>query len=275
MQGVQKRTDLRQEFGTSGSISQGRVVKVSLPCEPWNNAGSVVTTVRDDSTSGIAELVPPPRIVPIVINPSQPVPVDVIDAKRKAPLATKPMPTPRHRHDPAVWAARSKVRELCDGTRTVNDIAKATGINRRTVVDHLKALNMKALKGIPGAPVEAEKRQKSLARRAHVKVMVAEGKSGPDIAAYLGVKVSTIHADCVALGIRIPKGTGRISDVTRKAREAALVKRQEQARQDKIAKAQADFEKATEKAVAALKALGVGRDDIAERLRAAVRGITA
>lgn len=224
---------------------------------------------RSENPSGIAELVPPPRIRPVVAVPDQPVAV-VPDSRHPAP-ASQPRRKAYHRHDPAVAEARALVRTLCDGTRTVAQIAEASGIHRRTVVDHLKALNMKALKGIPGLPVDAEQRQQTAARREEVRQMVAAGMCGPDIAAHFGVKRSTIHADCIALKIRLPKRKAMFSQAAKTARAAINARRQEQLRQDKIAKAEAEFGRAAGKAVAALKVLGLGLDDIAARLQQAMQ----
>jgi len=219
---------------------------------------------REWNGTGIDDLVPPPRVRPVVINPDPP--VDDATRLQKAEASSAPLRKAYHRHDPAVARARAMVQRLCDGTRTVSDIAAASGINRRTVVDHLKALNMKALKGIPGFPVEAERRQQTAARRAQVMVMVAADLCGPDIAARFGVKTHTIHADCVALGIKLPRRKAMFSEAARVAQAARRQSRQDDLRQGRIARTEADLGKAVAKAKAALGALGLGADDITAML---------
>lgn len=223
---------------------------------------------RDTEAVGIADLVPPPRIRPVVINPAQPVPVDVTPPK---PVAANPA---RSRHDPAVQAAREAVRAAYDGKRSTARIAELTGIPRRTVFDHLRAMGLAPIKGKAGPAADHPKVVEAAKRREQVKAMATDGKSGREIADALGVAISTIHADMKALRIRIPKGRGRGAEALVKARQAAAAKKREETREKRIAEAMARFEDATRKAMAALAGQRL-ENDARAMLLGAVTAITA
>lgn len=129
----------------------------------------------------------------------------------------------RSKHDPLVEERRKQVADAFDGKRSATDIADLTGINKRTVVDHLKALGLKAPAGKPGPGVNSPRAIATAARREKVKALAAEGKNGPEIADALGAAISTIHFDCKHLGITLPRkrrrntGTDRAADRKEKA----------------------------------------------------------
>lgn len=127
------------------------------------------------------------------------------------------------KHDPIVSRRRKQVADAFDGIRSTTEIAAITGINKRTVADHLKALGLKAPAGKPGPKLNSKRAIATATRREKVKALAADGNSGPEIADALGVRVSTIHFDCKQLGITLRRkrrrnsGTDRAADRKEKA----------------------------------------------------------
>ena len=102
----------------------------------------------------------------------------------------------RSRFDPKVERRRQQVKEAHDGKRTVSEISEITGINRRTVVDHMAALGLKAPHGKPGRSSPAVSR-----RREEVQRLVGEGKTVRQVSEALGASVAVIRLDCKQLGL--------------------------------------------------------------------------
>lgn len=117
----------------------------------------------------------------------------------------------KSRHDPLVEKRRSEVKAAFDGKRTISEIAQITGINVRTVRDHLKALKLKAPKGVPGPKPQSDSRTSTTARREKIKALASEGKHIDEIAEAVGCSKATIYKDCSILGVSItPKPRKRV-----------------------------------------------------------------
>ncbi|MBV7408187.1 helix-turn-helix domain-containing protein [Maritimibacter sp. DP1N21-5] len=108
--------------------------------------------------------------------------------------------------DPKVAVRRDRVRALCDGVRTVPEMAKALGLSRRIVHNDLKALGLTAPHGEPGRRTGTSPR--ILARRVEVAKLAAQGLTAKEIAGRLGVSEATVFKDAslTCVSFRAPAG---------------------------------------------------------------------
>ncbi len=109
----------------------------------------------------------------------------------------------RSKHDPLVEERRKQVADAFDGMRSATDIADLTGINKRTVVDHLKALGLKAPAGKPGPGANSPRAIATAARREKVKALAAEGKNGPELMARVEQEIADLCAQHERVLVRL------------------------------------------------------------------------
>ena len=121
----------------------------------------------------------------------------------------------RSRYDPKVQETRALINQAYDGIRTTPEIELITGIPRRTVVDHLKALGLPRIAGKSGLKRGHAITESTAARRAQIPALIAQGLAGAKIAAHLNTHHSTIHHDCHVLKISIPRKTAASDKPTR------------------------------------------------------------
>ncbi len=84
------------------------------------------------------------------------------------------------RYNDEVQERRRIIKEAYDGKRTTAQIEAITGIPRRSVRDHLKALGLKIIHGRAGVAKDDPRRVAIQKRRCKVKEMVAQGMTGPE-----------------------------------------------------------------------------------------------
>ncbi|WP_334061709.1 hypothetical protein [Limimaricola cinnabarinus] len=112
----------------------------------------------------------------------------------------------RNRNDPAMQERRAAVQAAYDGTRTVPEIARMTGVPQRSVRDHLAALELEPIDGKSGRPISPRDQRVIDERRAQLPAMIEAGKNGREIAEHFGVTRAVIDHDCRKIGTRIPRG---------------------------------------------------------------------
>lgn len=94
---------------------------------------------------------------------------------------------------------RARLRELCDGTRTVRELSDMTGAHYTTVKSAVDAMGLKVKPGVSGKHLRQNPAIQK--RRDKIPAMHAAGMSQRAIARELGVSSASIRLDFKALGL--------------------------------------------------------------------------
>ena len=134
-----------------------------------------------------------------------------VSADVKAMGRTFPRPVALPKVTERVTKRRAAVSKMVAEGLTAPIIAKAVGVDPRTVWDDVKAMGLKMprAKTQSGQERRASKRPKPeevAARRDKVAAMIGEGMGGREIATKLGVPLHTVKHDARAKGVKLPIG---------------------------------------------------------------------
>lgn len=113
------------------------------------------------------------------------------------PRVQKPRVTPE-----AVIARRAEVRKLCAAGLSVAEIARQTGIARKTIYDDTEAMKIVPIKGRPGPRSDSPASMKARNRKREVAAMIEQGVALAEIARRTGFSRKTIQNDADELGMR-------------------------------------------------------------------------
>lgn len=113
------------------------------------------------------------------------------------PRKQKPRVTPD-----AITERRAMIKRLCADGLSVAEIARQTGIARKTIYDDTEALKITPIKGRPGPRADSPAVVKARNRKREVAAMLADGVAIAEIARRTGFSRKTIQNDADELGMR-------------------------------------------------------------------------